>query len=73
MSLIGTWDLAMEPNHEDTKCWVCDVNEEGVLIFPDELWEQLGWKIGDDIEFVDQDDGSFILRKVDPENNDQDS
>lgn len=73
MSLIGTWDLAMEPNHEDAKCWVCDVNEEGVLIFPDELWEQLGWKIGDDIEFVDQDDGSFILRKVDPENNDQDS
>ena len=69
--MIGTWDLAMQPTNETTKSWFCDVDEDGVLIFPDELWNLMGWKEGDDIEFVDQEDGSFILRKV--EEDDQDS
>ena len=72
MSLIGTWDLQMEPTNEDSKCWLCDVDENGVLTFSDELWEFLDWKEGDTIEFIEQSDGSFILRKVDPENDDQD-
>jgi bifunctional DNA-binding transcriptional regulator/antitoxin component of YhaV-PrlF toxin-antitoxin module len=62
----------MQPTNETTKSWVCNVDEEGVLIFPDELWDLLGWQEGDTIEFIDQEDGSFILSKVDPENNDQD-
>lgn len=70
--MIGTWDLAMQPTNETTESWVCNVDEEGVLTFPDELWDLMGWKEGDTVEFIDQDDGSFILRKVDPENNDQD-
>ena len=70
--MIGTWDLVMQPINETTKSWVCDVDEEGVLVFPDELWDLLGWQEGDTVEFLDQEDGSFILRKVDPENNDQD-
>jgi len=63
--LIGTWDLAMQPINETTQSWVCDVDEDGVLTFPDELWNLMGWKEGDNIEFVDQEDGSFLLRKVD--------
>ncbi len=70
--MIGTWDLAMQPINETTQSWVCNVDEDGVLIFPDELWDLLGWQEGDTVEFLDQEDGSFILRKVDPENNDQD-
>lgn len=70
--MIGTWDLAMQPINETTQSWVCDVDEDGVLTFPDELWNLMGWQEGDTVEFLDQEDGSFILRKVDPESNDQD-
>ena len=71
-SLIGTWDLTMEQPNENTKSWICDVDENGVLTFTDELWEFMRFAEGEALEFVKQDDGSFILRKVDPENNDQD-
>ena len=54
----------MEAQNDTTQSWICDVNEEGVLIFPDELWNLTGWKEGDTVEFVDQDNGSFLLRKV---------
>lgn len=57
----------MQPPNETTKSWICDVDEEGVLIFPDELWELMGWKEGDTVEFIDQKDGSFILRKIEEE------
>lgn len=62
--MTGTWDLAMQPTNETTQSWVCDVDEDGVLTFPDKLWNLLGWKEGDTIEFVDQEDGSFLLQKV---------
>lgn len=55
----------MQPTNETTQSWICDVDENGVLIFPDELWDLMGWKEGDTIEFVDQEDGSFLLQKVD--------
>jgi bifunctional DNA-binding transcriptional regulator/antitoxin component of YhaV-PrlF toxin-antitoxin module len=55
----------MQPTNETTQSWICDLDENGVLIFPDELWNLLGWEEGDNIEFVDQEDGSFLLQKVD--------
>lgn len=70
MSLTGTWDLTVEPTNETTESWLCDVDENGVLTFTDELWEFLDWKEGDTLEFLDQGDGSFILRKVDPSDDD---
>lgn len=54
----------MQPTNEETQSWVCDVDEEGILIFPDELWDLLGWKEGDTVEFTDNEDGSFLLSKV---------
>jgi bifunctional DNA-binding transcriptional regulator/antitoxin component of YhaV-PrlF toxin-antitoxin module len=55
----------MEPNEKtETKRWTLPVDEDGVLILPDELWAELGWKEGDDLEWVDQEDGSFLLVKV---------
>lgn len=60
----------MEPTNETTESWLCDVDENGVLTFTDELWEFLDWKEGDTLEFIDQGDGSFILRKVDPSDDD---
>jgi len=33
----------------ETKSWICDVNEEGVLLIPDELWNDLGWEEGQEV------------------------
>jgi AbrB family looped-hinge helix DNA binding protein len=44
--------------------WSVHVDEEGILTFPEDLLDQLGWKEGDEINFIDKKDGSFILEKV---------
>ena len=31
---------------------------------PDELMEEMGWNEGDDLTFEAQDDGSFLIKKV---------
>lgn len=49
----------------ETSTWTLPIDEDGVLTLPDELWNLLGWKEGDQIEFLDQDDGSFLLVKID--------
>ena len=54
----------MQPTNETTKSWICDVNEEGILIIPDELWEELDWELGDEIHFIDNEDGTFSMVKV---------
>ncbi len=40
-------------------------NEDGesFIEFPDEVMEQVGWKEGDNIQWVDNGDGSFTLKK----------
>ena len=38
--------------------------DDQVLVFPDQLLDKLGWKIGDDLRFDPQSDGSFMIRKV---------
>lgn len=54
----------MQPTNETTKSWICNVNEEGILIVPDDLWEELDWELGDEIEFIDNEDGTFSMVKV---------
>ena len=44
------------------------VDDEGVLQIPDSMLESLGWKEGDVLEWVDNQDGSFLLRKPTMEN-----
>ena len=39
------------------------VDDEGMLTFPDEMLEVLGWKEGDVLEWIDNKDGSFTLKK----------
>ena len=41
------------------------VDEDGVLTFPNEMMEELGWKEGDVLEWIDNKDGSFFLVKSD--------
>lgn len=51
----------------ENKTWICEVDEDGVITFPDELTELQGWKEGDDINFDILPDGTLILTKVEPE------
>ena len=39
------------------------VDDDGVITFPDEFIEKLGWKEGDVLEWIDNKDGSFLLKK----------
>jgi len=41
------------------------VDENGVLTFPDEFLEKLGWKEGDMLQWIDNKDGYFSLVKSD--------
>ncbi len=52
------------------KSWTLNVEEDPktgdyILCFPPELLEQAGWKEGDNITWIDQKDGSWLLKKVD--------
>jgi len=42
-------------------------NKEHYIILPKELLSTLNWKTGDKIEWIDNKDGSFSLRKVEYE------
>lgn len=39
------------------------VDEDGILNLPDELLKEAGWKEGDTLEWIPNDDGSFTLVK----------
>ena len=41
------------------------IDDDGVLTFPDEMMEELGWKGGDILEWIDNKDGSWSLIKND--------
>ena len=41
------------------------VDDDGVITFPDELIEKLGWKEGDVLQWIDNKDSSFSLKKHD--------
>ena len=43
------------------------VDENGILTFPDEFIEKLGWKEGDMLEWIDNHNGSFTLVKKEPQ------
>lgn len=52
--------------------WIVDVKEDPetgdqILEFPDDLMESAGWKEGDVIEWVDNKDGSWTIRKKEDE------
>lgn len=51
--------------NNETKSWECHVNEEGILTFPEELSNLLNWNEGDNLEFIDQNDGTFLIVKID--------
>ena len=53
------WQLPVE---EGTDCITGE--QEYIITFPDDLLEAANLKQGDDVEWVDRGDGSFLLRKT---------
>jgi len=39
------------------------IDNDGILTFPDELLKEIGWKEGDVLEWIDNQDGSWTLTK----------
>lgn len=44
---------------------VIAVDDDLALEFPDELMEAAGWKVGDTLQWVDNEDGSWTIKKKD--------
>jgi len=58
-------ELTSETLPESKKSWVCTIDETGIIDLPSEIVEKMGFKVGDYLEWIPQDDGeSFILKVV---------
>ena len=40
------------------------VDDEGVITIPQELLAELNWEPGDEVEWIDNQDGSFTVKKL---------
>ena len=67
----GGYDWTPLPTEDKVKKWRLPVQQSSVdgvddyyIEFPDDLLEASGLKEGDSIEWVDQGDGSYLLKKV---------
>jgi len=52
-----TWTLLVQEDPE---------NGDAILEFPDDLMEEAGWKEGDELDWIDNKNGSYTLRKKEP-------
>jgi len=53
--MINRWVAKVVPDPDDPN--------ELCLDFPDELLEEMGWSVGDQLEFI-EDDGKWTIKKV---------
>jgi len=51
-------------NPEDKK-WTLKFDAEGFMPIPEDVLNELGWGEDDVLEWIENDDGSFTLRKCD--------
>ena len=58
------------PNENKVKSWVLPVDDEGVIVLPEDLLEQTGWKEGDTLVYEIR-DGGVIVRKKEPLSDDE--
>jgi hypothetical protein len=49
---------------DKVKKWILPVDDDYNITFPEDLIEQTGWKEGDTLQWIPQDDDSFIMKKV---------
>ena len=56
--------IAHPQDYISPKSWSVHINEEGAFDFPETLLQKLNWSIGDEIEWIDKDNGTFTLTKI---------
>ena len=56
--------IAHPQDYISPKSWSVHINEEGAFDFPETLLQKLDWSIGDEIEWIDKDNGTFTLTKI---------
>jgi hypothetical protein len=54
---------------EEKKSWEVIIEEDpetgdAILPFPQEMLDEVGWKSGDNLNWIDRGDGSWEIRKV---------
>lgn len=52
MTKVKTWSVMIEEEGEDL-----------ILPFPQDMLDEIGWKPGDNLEWVDRGDGTWEIRK----------
>jgi hypothetical protein len=52
-----TWTLEVKEDPENGDC---------ILEFPEDLMEEAGWKEGDELDWIDNKNGSYTLKKKEP-------
>ena len=50
------------PNTEPQR-YLAQIDDEGMLTIPENILKENGWEEGDVLEFIDNYDGSFSIRK----------
>jgi len=53
---------------DNKKSWALEVDENGIITFPPEMLEELGWKAGDKLLWRDNKNGTWSLIKKDNPN-----
>ncbi len=51
------------PEENKVKSWVLPVDDEGVIVLPEDLLEQTGWKEGDTLVYEIRDGGVIVRRR----------
>lgn len=49
---------------KEGKSWILEVDDEGTITFPEDMLQETGWKDGDVLEWIDNGDQTFSLRKA---------
>jgi bifunctional DNA-binding transcriptional regulator/antitoxin component of YhaV-PrlF toxin-antitoxin module len=68
-NLATQLNINPKPYMENIMIVELETDEHGFCILPiaNKMYENLGWKIGDELTWVDNKDGSFTISKVKPE------
>ena len=48
------------------KTWTVEIDADGVLPLPDDLLEAAGIDVGDELEWIDNGDGTWIMKRLEP-------
>jgi hypothetical protein len=49
------------------KQWTVTLEDDGVLPLPDDLMTEAGWDVGDEIEWIDNGDGTWSMQRREPD------